>query len=142
MSDYVRNMAPAVRERNKALLEPKVAETLKERKPRGRPEGELQDEVIDHLQQLGYLVAHFRPAKVMRGGVEKYETPIGADGKGWPDLVAVHPMTKRVLVAELKSESGTVKEPQLEWLRAWQGVPGAIVTVLRPSSWDDLKGLL
>lgn len=138
MADWLKNLSPAARARNAELLEPPVARTLKER--RGRPEGELQDQVIADLQDLGYKVAHFRPARVMRGSQEVYETPIGADGKGWPDLVAVG--HGRVIVLECKSSSGTVKPEQLAWLRVWQGVPGATVSVVRRDNWDELRSLL
>ncbi len=112
----------------------------KARQRKAKPEKELHDEIVSRLQELGYKVAYFRPAKVLRGGVEKYETPIGGDGKGYPDITAVG--HNRVLVLELKSETGTVKPEQLNWLRAWQTVPGATVMVVRPSTWKDLEPLL
>lgn len=118
-----------------AQLEPKVAETLKERKPRSRPEGELQDEVIEHLQGLGYLVAHFRAAKTEKG----WRTPVEGDGAGYPDITAVHPRTGACLILEVKSEEGTISDAQATWLGAWQGVAGAAVLVVRPSSWRDIK---
>ncbi len=140
MSDWMKNMSPTVRALNADKLEPKVAETLKERKPRGRPEGELQDEIVSDLQRLGYLGAFFRPARVMRSGKETYETPVGGDGAGWPDVVAVG--HGRVIVLECKSSTGRLGDAQLEWLRSWQQVPGATVSVVRPDNWPELRALL
>jgi hypothetical protein len=135
MDDYLRNMTPKVAARNKAHLEPKVAETLRGRK--GRPEAELQDEIISHLQGLGYVCAHFRPARVMRGGKEMYETPVAAEGKGFPDIMAVRLGT--ALAIEVKSEEGVLREEQVMWLSAWGSVPGVTAMVIRPSSWRDVK---
>ena len=136
------NLPARYQEQARAQLSDKTSAPEPPKRTRGRPEGELQDQIVERLQAFGYLVAYFRPAKVMRGGVEKYETPVGGDGAGWPDVVAVHPATGKALVLELKSEDGRVAEAQLEWLRAWQGVQGATVMVVRPSSWRDLEQLL
>lgn len=78
----------------------------------------------------------------MRQGVEKYETPVGGDAAGFPDLIAVHPHTGAFVVMELKSEEGRVKDDQLEWLKAFQGAQGATVLIVRPSSWKDARRLL
>ena len=135
--DYLKHMHPSVRARN-AHLEPTPAE--KSKRVKGRLEGELQDQIVARLQELGYKVAFFRPARVVRGGVEIYETPVGGDGVGWPDIVALK--DGRAIVLELKSETGTVKDEQIEWLRVWAQVPGATVMVIRTDSWRDLEPLL
>lgn len=133
------DLSEDMRERNKTALESSgVAETLQKRKPRRRPEGELQDQIIAHLQDLGYKVAHFRPARVMRDGVEVYETPVAADGAGWPDIVALNGRGSCVVI-EVKSDVGTVRDEQGAWLQAWATVPGAAVLIVRPSSWEDVK---
>ena len=119
---------------------PEDVPKLKRRK--GRPEKDLQDTVIAHLQTLGYLVAHFRPARVMRAGVEVYETPVGADGSGFPDIIAVHPENGACLALELKSSSGRVSDAQLEWLRAFTKVPSVTTLVVTPETWAHLEALL
>jgi hypothetical protein len=134
MDDYLKNMAPAVRERNRDKLEPKVAETLRGRK--GRPEGELQDEVIQALQVRGYHVAHFRSVQTPQG----WQTPVQADGGGFPDLIAVRTNpAPHLLVIELKSEAGTLSDDQKIWLQMFSRVPGVQVMLLRPSSWRDVE---
>lgn len=131
MADFYKGMTDKVKARNKQL-EPGVAETLRGR--RGRPEGELQDEVIEVLQMRGYKVAHFRAAQTTQG----WRTPVEADGAGFPDLIAVRTNpAPHLLVIELKSETGTVSEAQNQWLTAFTRVPGAQVLLLRPSSWRD-----
>lgn len=80
-------------------------------------ERQLQDAVIELGRILGYRVAHFRPARVRRGGREIYETPVAADGKGWPDLVLVHAERQRVVFAELKVGTNKPTEHQQTWLR-------------------------
>ena len=136
MSDWLRNMSPAAKARNAELLEPTVARTLKER--RGRPEGELQDQVITDLEELGYLVFHPRAARTAQGWVTPVE---GTSAAGYPDITAVHP-SGRCVVAELKAGKNRPSDAQLEWLRAWMAVPGVTVLVVRPENWDELRSLL
>jgi VRR-NUC domain-containing protein len=96
-------------------------------------ERELQTAVIECAQLLGYHVAHFRPARVMRGGREIYETPVDADGKGFPDLVLVHPGGGH-LVRELKSAVGRVSPEQAVWLELFKRA-GVDTGVWRPADW-------
>lgn len=126
-----------VRERNKQLLEPPIATAIKRQK-RGTEEADLQSEIIEHLQTLGYLTAHFRPAKTEQG----WRTPVEGDGEGFPDVIAIHPLKGKCVVLELKSETGRLKEKQLEWLRGFMNVQGVTVMVVRPSNWNDLRALL
>lgn len=75
-------------------------------------ENGLQEGIIDLAHVLGYIVAHFRPAKTDKG----WRTPVGADGKGFPDLVLAHGRKARVIFAELKGTRGVVSAEQRMWL--------------------------
>ena len=96
-------------------------------------EKQLQGAVIDAARLLGWRVAHFRPARVMRGGRETYETPVAADGKGFPDLVLVRP--PRLIFAEMKAHSGKLSDQQMEWLSALDHTE-AEVYIWRPNDWE------
>lgn len=102
----------------------------------GRQESEaaFQQRVIDLAHQHGWLVASFRPARVLRNGVEKYETPVGADGRGWPDLVLVR---DRVIFAELKSDKGPLRPDQEKW-GEWLDDADAEYWVWRPKLWPEI----
>ena len=81
----------------------------------GKPhikERDFQAAVIELAHLFGWNVAYFRPARVMRDGKEKYETSVGADGKGWPDLVLVR---NRIIYVELKSDTGKLSPEQELW---------------------------
>lgn len=93
-------------------------------------EDELLTSVIERAQQLGWLVAHFRPAKTSKG----WRTAVQGDGAGFPDLVLVHPVQCRVVVAELKSEKGKTTGEQMAWLTAFT-VAGVKTHIWRPSDW-------
>lgn len=103
---------------------------------RRKPEADFQKLVIDFAHLHGWKVAHFRPARVRRGGKEIYETPVGADGKGWPDLV----LTKgaRLVAAELKSERGVVSAEQRAWLDRL-AVAGVEAHVWYPIDWQTIQ---
>ena len=76
-------------------------------------EAQLQDAIIELAHALGYRVAHFRPAQTSKG----WRTPVGADGKGFPDLVLAKP-DKEVIFIECKSTKGKTSPEQEDWWRA------------------------
>ena len=93
-------------------------------------EAQLQAAVIQTAHVFGWRVAHFRPAKTSRG----WRTAVAADGKGFPDLVLVHPGSGRLLFAELKSDRGKPSPEQEQWLIALE-TTNAEVYVWTPADW-------
>jgi hypothetical protein len=93
-------------------------------------ERELQGAVIAVGRLLGWRTAHFRTALSQSG---KWHTPVGGDGKGWPDLVLCR---DRIVFAELKAQRGTTSDEQKDWLAALSNA-GAEVYVWRPADWLD-----
>ena len=65
-------------------------------------------------------------------------TPVGADGKGFPDLVLVR---ERVIYAELKAKSGSIRPDQKIWIERLQQA-GAEVYVWRPKDLEIISGIL
>ena len=94
-------------------------------------EREFQGAVIDLAQLHGWRVAHFRTAMNAR---RQYQTPVAADGKGWPDLFLVHPDSGQTLAVECKSAKGKTTDEQDQWLDdlARCGIPAE---VWRPKDW-------
>lgn len=101
-------------------------------------EREFQNKVIELAHLNHWLVAHFRPARVLRHGKEIYETAVGADGKGFPYLVLVR--GGEIIFAELKSENGKLSPEQETWRFALDSV--SLCVVWRPSDWDAIVELL
>jgi hypothetical protein len=94
-------------------------------------EDEFQRAVL-HLAKLHHLhVAHFRAAMTGKG---RWVTPVGADGKGYPDLTAVGP--GGVIWRELKTDTGRLSEEQKLWIRRLVEA-GADVAVWRPRDLAD-----
>ena len=97
-------------------------------------EAELWGAVKDYLLTFGWMFYHCRPAQ-NRGG--KWITPLEG-WAGFPDVVAVK--DGRLLFIELKSQRGSLTEPQIQWLRVLDSAGGeshtpygAKVYVWRPS---------
>lgn len=90
---------------------------------------QLQKAIIDLGRQLGWRVAHFPPVQTERG----WRVPVGADGKGWPDLVLVR---DRVLVMEVKGDGDYLKPEQELWLDAFR-LAACEVFVATPTLWRD-----
>jgi hypothetical protein len=69
------------------------------------------------MKLRGYKVAGFRAVRVQRkDGSVYYETPVRFEGKGFPDILALHKETGRRIAAEVKVGHDTLKPEQREWL--------------------------
>ena len=97
-------------------------------------EAEFQTQVVDLARLLGWRVAHFRAARPGQG----WRTPVSADGEGFVDLVLAR---DRVMFVELKSDTGTLRPAQREWLIALRAA-GAEVHVWKPSLWPEVEATL
>jgi|6_EtaG_2_1085325.scaffolds.fasta_scaffold24485_2 hypothetical protein len=78
-------------------------------------ESDFASQVEDLLTLFGWRWTHFRPAWSSKG----YRTPIRGY-KGFPDYVATHPVARRLLFIELKSDNGKPTPEQDEWLSELQ----------------------
>lgn len=104
-------------------------------------EESFQAQVIELARLFGWRVAHFRGVRVQRrDGSVRYQTPVQADGAGFPDLVLIR--GPRLIVAELKSASGRVTPEQDAWLQAFADAGAEIAGVWRPADWGYIAGVL
>ena len=105
-------------------------------------EAQFQQQVIQLAQLRGWLVHHTRPARIKVRGVETYRTPI-AGHTGFPDLVLAR--RGRVVFAELKAQTGQLREDQIRWRDA-MSIPDrkeyAGWFVWRPSDWAEIERVL
>lgn len=101
----------------------------------------FQKDVIDLAHALGWKIAHFRSVETKRQG---WQTPVAADGKGFPDLILVR---DRVIAAELKRNEDvkdTRRVPsveQLAWLDAFRNA-GVEAYLWRPADVDEIFDVL
>lgn len=120
---------PDLAERNKMTLSPQAKFVN-----RLLSEADFQTRQIKDLQLLGFLVHAERPAYNKSG---KYSTPIQGD-KGFPDVVAIHPVTHVILIIENKSSEGKLSASQEKWIIAAAGCPGVKAMVARPEDWEEI----
>lgn len=95
-------------------------------------EASWQATVVDLARLRGWMVAHFRPARVGTG----WRTPVAYDGTGFPDLILAR--AGQVLALELKTDTGRVTIHQRDWIREL----GDHAHIIRPRDWDHLQDLL
>ena len=101
----------------------------------------FQQKVIDEARIWGWRVAHFRKVREQRKGGETYwETPVAADGKGFPDLVMLK-CGRQGIAAELKVGRNIATLEQTAWLEAWAGV-GFHAIVWKPEDWEEIVRFL
>ncbi len=121
-------------------LSKKALKALQAGKPMPLSEAGFQKQVVAFAKMHGWHVAHFRTVRVQRrSGAVYHETPVGVDGKGFPDLLMIRGC--RVIVAELKVPPNTVSAEQTEWLLKFGGA-GAEAFVWRPADWDVIEKTL
>lgn len=103
-------------------------------------EKELMAGVLDVAALFGWKRAHFRSVPVKRGPRVVWETPVQADGAGFPDLVLVR---ERVLWIELKVDRNTLSAEQAKWLECLREA-GQEAYVLTDSEWHsgEIEALL
>lgn len=91
-------------------------------------EAELQSTIVEAMTWGGWIVHH--------------ETDSRRTNPGWPDLVAIHARTGKLLVLELKRSAGKTTEAQRRWIESWVGFEIRVGTdkvrvgVVRPDQLD------
>ena len=87
----------------------------------------LQKEIVDIARGQGWRVLHdFHPFM---------------SDSGFPDLHMVHPVEKKVLIAELKAEGKNPREDQVEVLACYEAM-GVPVFIWRPSDLPKIPEIL
>ena len=92
-------------------------------------EDDFQRRVIDTAKLHGWKVTHFRAVKLPSG---KWGTPLQGDA-GFPDLALAR--GGYVILAELKTDTGTVEPAQAAWMAQIGTQHGR---VWRPRDWPDI----
>jgi hypothetical protein len=91
-------------------------------------EADFQRRVMDTARLAGWMCVHFRPGLTQRG---RWVTPMIGD-KGAPDLVLAK--GGRVLLAELKTDTGKPTAEQ----RAWLAALGGHGRLWAPRNWEAI----
>lgn len=102
-------------------------------------EDDLLTAVLELAKFAGWRVCHFRPLRTeqererKRDGkrVKVWRTAVQGDN-GWPDLILCG--HRRFLVAELKSDTGSLSDDQARW-RLEMDLAGIEYHVWRPVDW-------
>ncbi|MDD5510877.1 MAG: VRR-NUC domain-containing protein [Dehalococcoidales bacterium] len=97
-------------------------------------EKEFATAVEDLLNLYSWTWCHYRPAKTDKG----WRTPLSGH-KGMPDYIAVK--GKRLLMFELKSDTGKVSPEQQGWLDAL-GKTKVEVYCWRPDQFNEIVEIL
>lgn len=103
-----------------------------------KTEAEFQKEVVNLAHLFGWRVGHFRKVRVQRGKRTYWETPVAADGAGFPDLELVR---DRLVKAELKVGKNKRSAEQLAWAAAYQRA-GVEYYVWYPRDWPTIREVL
>lgn len=112
--------------------------TLAPPPPGKESEAQFQRRLIDYARARGWRIAHFRPARVTRGGKETWETPIAEDGKGFLDLLLLR---ERPVAIECKVRPRKATPEQEEWLAAWKAA-GQEAYLFYPEDHEKINDVL
>jgi hypothetical protein len=103
-------------------------------------ESEFQNQVIAFAKLNRWRVAHFRKVQIQRRDRSVYwETPVAADGKGFPDLLLLK--EHRIMVVELKVGRNAATPEQSAWLAAFDRAH-VEVHVWYPEEWPEIERVL
>lgn len=91
-------------------------------------EDDLKTKIMDFAKLQGWRIVHIRPARTAKG----WRTPYEGD-PGLPDLIMAR--GGRVLLAELKAQTGRATPEQKLWLAA----AGPNGRLWRPSDWPAIE---
>ena len=97
--------------------------------------GQLQKQIVTLAHTFGWKIAHFRSVPVQRGDRTVWQTPVAADGVGFPDLVLLHPTKGEAYFREIKGDYETVRPEQEQW-GAWILGAGLDWAIWRPRQWE------
>ena len=92
------------------------------------------------FQLGGWRWCHFRPGRVMRGGVETYETPITGD-RGLPDYIAVQAERQETVFIEIKGDTGRLTASEKDWIADLRAA-GQRVYIWWPKDFEEAKEVL
>ena len=92
-------------------------------------EAQLQDTIVRACAVLQLPCFHIRDSRRNMG-------------EGFPDLVIANWRQSVVHFWELKSEKGTIRPKQIEWMESLRGCQAVDVQLLRPVDLDDALGVL
>jgi hypothetical protein len=101
-----------------------------ERRDRHTSGAELQTLVVELASIYGWYWVHFRAGRTTQGWRVPVEGPLG---RGWPDLVLVHPIKRRTLFVEIKRELGDDVTAEQFYVLAMLRAAGCETFVWRPS---------
>lgn len=89
-------------------------------------ERDWQEVVVAYARIKGWFVYHTHDSR--------------RSAPGFPDLVLVR--SGRIVMAELKTETGRIRPDQARWIEALSAVPSITVRIWRPSQWTDVRDTL
>ena len=100
-------------------------------------ERDFQLQVVQMARLFGWETFHVRAGRTL----DSWRTPgSGSMAAGWPDLVLVHPVRRRLLFVELKTDTGKLTAHQERVLDLLRLV--APVHVWRPAMWNEIEATL
>lgn len=108
------------------------------------PETDFEDAIIALATATGWMIHAERPAKIRPDpttGRTRARTAVKGH-VGYPDITAAHPQ-HGIILAELKSATGTLTDEQRDWLStlANHDRPAAqiLIEVWRPEDWPAIE---
>lgn len=94
-----------------------------------QPEDDFQDSVLKLAAYMGWTLSY-----------HTFDSRRSAPG--YPDITLCKPRDGRLLIAELKSETGQLSEDQRIWIEGLNTVKHFDVRVWKPSDWPEIQKVL
>lgn len=101
-------------------------------------------ETLAHAMSEKALQESVRQMALLHGWLCYHTFDSRKSSPGFPDLCLVKRfgLLSLAIFAEIKTEKGSLRPEQEDWINALSGIPGAISVVWRPSHWDEIVQVL
>lgn len=103
-------------------------------------EAAFQASVIELLRLNGWRLIFHAPDNRPAGKTGAPQRLI-PEAAGFPDVIAIHPIRRVGLAAELKSDGGKVRAGQREWIEAFT-IVGFEAHLWRPADWEGVVAVV
>ena len=109
------------------------------KKPKPITETAFAVQVVELFRLYNWRFMHMSPARTGKGA---WVTRTNPEGVGFPDYIAVHEETQRILFAELKDEKSEPTPAQKAWLGDLGVCDNLEVFLWRPSMLEEIAEVL
>jgi hypothetical protein len=104
-------------------------------------EKELHDDIVEFAESCGWIYAHVPDGLYKFAAIHRRFSALKG-AKSLPDLIMLHAEMNRCIVAETKTERGSLSKGQKRWLELFSRIEGVETYLWRPRTMSEVYRIL